>query len=144
MASEGALSCDWLRARRLAAKSRSQPARRKGPVGQTSARCGAGCPDERKAVMRGREQPETIHGQPEDDPDNRQHREDGSGLVIAVGEQTLRKELADLGQDDEELFGAERADFLEDERCVHREQLRRLHDRFLWKYSIDAIALVNC
>ena len=55
-------------------------------------------------------------------------REDGSGLVIAVGERTLRKELADLGQNHEELCGAKRADFLEDERCVHRELLRWLHD----------------
>ena len=61
-----------------------------------------------------------------------------------VCEQTLRKELADLGQDNEELFWAERADFLENQRCVDREQFRRLHDRFLWKYSIDAIALVDC
>jgi len=64
-------------------------------------------------------------------------------LLIPVGEQTLRKELADLGQDNEELFGAERADFLENERCVHREQLRRLDDRFLWKQSIGAIVLID-
>ena len=65
-------------------------------------------------------------------------------LVDRGSEQTLRKELADRGQDNEDLFGAERADVLENERCVCREQLRRLHDRFLWKYSIDAIALVDC
>jgi hypothetical protein len=56
---------------------------------------------------------------------------------------TLREELADIGQNSVELFGAERADFLDDERRVHREQLRRLHDRSLRKSSIDAIVWVD-
>jgi hypothetical protein len=86
---------------------------------------------------------ETAHGQPGDGPDNRQRRDDRRGLAIAVVGQTLRKEPSDLGQDNDELLGAERADFLEDERRVHREQLRRLHDRFLWECPIAAIVLVN-
>jgi hypothetical protein len=56
---------------------------------------------------------------------------------------TLREELANISQNSVELFGVERADFLEDECRVHREQLRRLHDRALRKSSIDAIVLVD-
>ncbi|HEV2986062.1 MAG TPA: hypothetical protein VGX46_16810 [Vicinamibacterales bacterium] len=54
-----------------------------------------------------------------------------------VGEQTLRKELADLCQDNEELLGTERADFLEDEGCFEHRVRRCPNDAAIDRYELE-------